>query len=87
MQLSPQLHLRKRVSITAMDEFRKYLPPDTGASIIRAPVSMILFATCRSMPTSAALDVVAKHLNLKFFEVFFFDEFPPLLLIFKLLGM
>lgn len=27
------------------------------------------FATCRSMPTSAALDVVAKHLNLKFFEV------------------
>jgi phosphoglucomutase len=28
------------------------------------------FAPCRSMPTSAALDVVAKHLNLKFFEVF-----------------
>lgn len=35
-------------------------------------------ATCRSMPTSAALDVVAKHLNLKFFEVVcgsFFDLF------------
>jgi phosphoglucomutase len=29
------------------------------------------FSLCRSMPTSAALDVVAKHLNLKFFEVFF----------------
>lgn len=27
------------------------------------------FATCRSMPTSAALDVVAKALKLKFFEV------------------
>ncbi|PON62766.1 Alpha-D-phosphohexomutase superfamily [Parasponia andersonii] len=29
----------------------------------------LYIATCRSMPTSAALDVVAKHLNLKFFEV------------------
>lgn len=28
------------------------------------------FIASRSMPTSAALDVVAKHLNLKFFEVF-----------------
>lgn len=29
-----------------------------------------LFSTfCRSMPTSAALDVVAKNLKLKFFEV------------------
>lgn len=28
------------------------------------------FTAYRSMPTSAALDVVAKHLNLKFFEVF-----------------
>lgn len=26
-------------------------------------------SACRSMPTSAALDVVAKSLNLKFFEV------------------
>jgi phosphoglucomutase len=32
---------------------------------------LFLWWNCRSMPTSAALDVVAKNLNLKFFEVKF----------------
>jgi hypothetical protein len=31
--------------------------------------NVCVFAVSRSMPTSAALDVVAKNLNLKFFEV------------------
>lgn len=31
--------------------------------------NVCVFAVSRSMPTSAALDVVAKSLNLKFFEV------------------
>ncbi|KAA8532541.1 hypothetical protein F0562_032643 [Nyssa sinensis] len=49
-------------------------PPEFGAAADGdADRNMILgkrfFGVARSMPTSAALDVVAKHLNLKFFEV------------------
>ncbi|KAL5133210.1 Phosphoglucomutase, cytoplasmic [Glycine soja] len=50
-------------------------PLDSVAIIAANPVEAIpyfsagLKGVARSMPTSAALDVVAKHLNLKFFEV------------------
>jgi hypothetical protein len=42
-----------------------------GCCFGRHKIMSFNFAPFRSMPTSAALDVVAKHLNLKFFEVFF----------------
>ncbi|MCD7473372.1 Phosphoglucomutase-2 [Datura stramonium] len=50
-------------------------PSDSVAIIAANAVQAIpyfsggLKGVARSMPTSAALDVVAKHLNLKFFEV------------------
>lgn len=50
-------------------------PSDSVAIIVANAVDAIpyfsagLKGVARSMPTSAALDVVAKHLNLKFFEV------------------
>ena len=45
-----------------LDAFKISLCTDTLLMIIHC-------CNCRSMPTSAALDVVAKNLNLKFFEV------------------
>ncbi|XP_066391547.1 phosphoglucomutase, cytoplasmic 2-like isoform X5 [Miscanthus floridulus] len=45
-------------------------PPEFGAAADGdADRNMILGKSCRSMPISAAFDVVAKNLNLKFFEV------------------
>ncbi|KAL1556547.1 Phosphoglucomutase-1, variant 2 [Salvia divinorum] len=56
--------------------FRFFVTPSDSVAIIAAnAVQAIpyfsggLKGVARSMPTSAALDVVAKHLNLKFFEV------------------
>ncbi|KAG6399040.1 hypothetical protein SASPL_140514 [Salvia splendens] len=57
-------------------DFRFFVTPSDSVAIIAAnAVQAIpyfsggLKGVARSMPTSAALDVVAKHLNLKFFEV------------------
>ncbi|KAJ8621448.1 hypothetical protein MRB53_029977 [Persea americana] len=55
---------------------RFFVTPSDSVAIIAANAvqsipyfSLGLKGVARSMPTSAALDVVAKHLNLKFFEV------------------
>ncbi|KAG9142291.1 hypothetical protein Leryth_007710 [Lithospermum erythrorhizon] len=81
-ELVERMGLGRRAGCRATQEFESFLlmeffvtPSDSVAIIAANAVESIpyfsggLKGVARSMPTSAALDVVANHLNLKFFEV------------------